>query len=117
KPILIFWSEALSMGALGVDFHPDANPAHPEWAIRLPHFLLATGALLSIYALVSRVWSKRAGAVAAIVVATAPHFFFLAHQAITDMPFVACMTMAMCMLGLAFVEDPEREVKTYAVGP
>src|SRR5690606_2209259 len=30
KPILIFWSEALSMGALGVDFHPDANPAHPE---------------------------------------------------------------------------------------
>ena len=117
KPILIFWSEALSMGALGVDFRPDANPAHPEWAIRLPHFFLASGALLSIYALVSRVWSKRAGAVAAIVVATAPHFFFLAHQAITDMPFVACMTMAMCMLGLAFVEDPEREVKSYAIGP
>lgn len=117
KPILIFWSEALSMGAFGVDYHPDANPAHPEWAIRLPHFLLATGALLSVYALVSRVWSKRAGAVAAMVVATTPHFFFLAHQAITDMPFVSCMTMAMCMLGLAIVEDPSREAKSYAIGP
>ena len=117
KPILIFWSEALSMGALGVDFHPDANPAHPEWAIRLPHFLLTTGALLAVYALVSRVWSKRAGLVTAIVLATMPHFFFLSHQAITDMPFVSCMTMAMCMLGLAIVEDPKREVKRYALGP
>lgn len=117
KPILIFWSEALSMGALGVDFHPDANPAHPEWAIRLPHFLLSTGALLAVYALISRVWSKRAGLVTAIVLATMPHFFFLAHQAITDMPFVACMTMAICMLGLAITEDPEREVKRYAFGP
>ena len=26
KPILIFWMEALSMGAFGVDFHPDAIP-------------------------------------------------------------------------------------------
>jgi 4-amino-4-deoxy-L-arabinose transferase-like glycosyltransferase len=117
KPILIFWSEALSMGALGVDFHPDANPAHPEWAIRLPHYLLSMGALLSVYALVSRVVSKRAGAITALVLATTPHFFLLAHQAITDMPFVACMTMAMSMLGLAVVEDPDREVKRYALGP
>jgi len=117
KPILIFWSEALSMGVLGVDFHPDANPAHPEWALRLPHFLLATGALLAVYTLVSRVWSKRAGVVTAVVLATTPHFFFLSHQAITDMPFVACMTTAICMLGLALAEDPEREVKRYAIGP
>jgi 4-amino-4-deoxy-L-arabinose transferase-like glycosyltransferase len=117
KPILIFWSEALSMGALGVDFRPDANPAHPEWAIRLPHYLLSTGALLSVYALISRVVSKRAGVITALVLATTPHFFLLAHQAITDMPFVACMTMAMSMLGLAVVEDPERQVKRYALGP
>lgn len=117
KPILIFWSEALSMGAMGVDFRPDANPAHPEWAIRLPHFLLATGALLAVYAFVSKVRSKRAGLVAAVVLATMPHFFFLSHQAITDMPFVANMTMAVCMLGLAIREDPDREVRRYALGP
>ncbi|HJL14374.1 MAG TPA: glycosyltransferase family 39 protein [Sandaracinaceae bacterium LLY-WYZ-13_1] len=117
KPILIFWSEALSMGALGVDYRPDANPLHPEWAIRLPHFLLATGALLAVYALVSRVWTKRAGLVTAVVLATMPHFFFLSHQAITDMPFVANMTMAVCMLGLAVRQDPEREVRRFALGP
>ena len=41
KPILIFWMEGLSMSALGMDFAPDAHPAHPEWAIRLPAALLA----------------------------------------------------------------------------
>lgn len=117
KPILIFWSEALSMGALGVDFHADANPGHPEWAIRLPHFVLATGALYAIYALISRRFSRRAGLVTATVVATLPHFFFLAHQAITDMPFVSNMTMAVSMLGLAVTTDPDREVKRWGLGP
>jgi 4-amino-4-deoxy-L-arabinose transferase-like glycosyltransferase len=117
KPILIFWIEALSMGAFGTAFQPDANPAHPEWAIRFPHFFLTVGALVAVYALVSKVWSKRAGVLAAVVLATMPHFFFLAHQAITDMPFVATMTIAMCMLGLALVEEPDREVKRYAIGP
>lgn len=104
------------MGALGVDFHADANPAHPEWAIRLPHFLLAAGALLAVYAVVSKVQSRRAGLVTAVVLATMPHFFFLSHQAITDMPFVANMTMALCVLGLAIQEDPDREVKRYTFG-
>ena len=45
-----------------------------------------------------------------------PHFFFLAHQSITDMPFVACMTMAVCMLGFSIVEDPEREIGAIQVG-
>lgn len=117
KPIFIFWIEALAMGALGVDFRPDAHPAHPEWAIRLPHFLLTIGALLAIYALVQRSFGKRAGVIAAIVVVTLPHFFMLSHQAITDMPFVATMTMAMCMLGLGIAEKRDREVRRYRLGP
>ena len=49
KPVLLFWMEALSMGFLGVDFMPDANPAHPEWALRLPALLMALAALAAIY--------------------------------------------------------------------
>ncbi|MGE0789238.1 MAG: glycosyltransferase family 39 protein [Sandaracinaceae bacterium] len=116
KPILIFWMEALSMGALGVDCTPDANPAHPEWAIRLPHFLLVLATLSAVYAFVSRRWSRRAGLLACVVLATMPHFFLLAHQAITDMPFVANMTMAICMLGIALHADPDDEAKTYRFG-
>ncbi|UJR84771.1 ArnT family glycosyltransferase [Sandaracinus amylolyticus] len=117
KPIFIFWIEALSMSALGVDFHPDANPAHPEWALRLPHFFLTMGALLAIYAVVARGFGRRAGVVAAFVLATMPYFFFLAHQAITDMPFVSTMTMAMGMLGLAIATPADREVTRYRLGP
>ncbi|HHH28717.1 MAG TPA: hypothetical protein ENK57_10290, partial [Polyangiaceae bacterium] len=117
KPILIFWMEALSMGALGVDFHSDANPLHPELAIRLPHFLMAIAALLGVYSLVSRVWTKRAGLLAAIVLATMPHFFLISHQAITDLPFVTNMTLAMCMFAIAISTDPEQEVTYYRAGP
>jgi 4-amino-4-deoxy-L-arabinose transferase-like glycosyltransferase len=116
KPIFIFWIESLSMGAMGIDFRPDANPAHPELALRLPHFVLTMGALLAIYAVVARGFGRRAGVVAALVLATMPHFFFLSHQAITDMPFVSTMTMAMGMLGLAIATPEHRLVRRYRVG-
>jgi len=116
KPILIFWQNALFLGALGVDFRPDANPVNAEWALRLPIFILAMGAIQAVYAAVKRRFSVRAGVLAALVLATLPHFFFLAHQAITDMPFVANMTMAMALLSMAIVEDPAKQVTTFAVG-
>jgi 4-amino-4-deoxy-L-arabinose transferase-like glycosyltransferase len=117
KPILIFWAEALSMGAFDVDFRPDANPAHPEWAIRLPIFAISMGAVLASYAATARIVSRRAGVVVALVMATMPHFFFLSHQAITDMAFVGNMTIAMALLALAVTEDPEREVRRRRIGP
>jgi 4-amino-4-deoxy-L-arabinose transferase-like glycosyltransferase len=117
KPIFIFWIEALFWGGLGIPFAPDSNPAHPEWAIRLPHFVLTMGALMSSYALVRRVFGQRAGMIAALVLATTPYWFLLAHQAITDMPFVSTMTIAMCLFGLAVEAEPGSQVKTYRVGP
>lgn len=116
KPILIFWAEAWSMGAFGVDFHADANPAHPEWAVRFPHYVLATGAVLTLYVWVARAFGRRAGLWAGLVLLTTPFFFFLTHQAITDMPFVACMTIAMAFLGLALHAEPDEEAATYVAG-
>ena len=72
KPILLFWMEALSMGALGVDFMPDAHPAHPEWALRMPAALMALAALAAIYGTVRRFFGTRAGALATVVTATMP---------------------------------------------
>ncbi|MBX3249788.1 MAG: glycosyltransferase family 39 protein [Myxococcales bacterium] len=112
KPILIFWSEALTLSALGVDCSPDANPLHPEWAIRLPVVSFSLAAVMTVYFTLRRYFGGRAGAVAAIALATAPHFFFLSHQAITDMFLVANVTMAICMLALAIGEDPARESRS-----
>jgi len=116
KPILIFWSDALSMGALGIDYTPDSQMFHSEWALRLPIITMATVALLTAYHAVGRSFGKRAGLLAALVLGTMPHFFFLAHQAITDMPLVSNMTTAVCLLILAITEDPNREVRLYRIG-
>ena len=116
KPVFIFWVEALAWGALAIPFGPDTNPGHPEWAIRLPHYLLSMGALMAAYALMARMFGKRAAVVASLVLATTPYFFFLSHQAITDMPFVATMVVAMALFGLAVEADPAAPLKTYRIG-
>ena len=117
KPVLTFWMEALSMGALGVDFMPDAHPAHPEWAIRLPTMVMALSALAAVYLSVRRIFGSRAGALATLVTATLPQFFFIAHQATTDLPLVAAITMASCCLLLAMSEEPDREAPVFRLGP
>jgi 4-amino-4-deoxy-L-arabinose transferase-like glycosyltransferase len=116
KPVLLFWMEALSMGVLGVDFMPDANPPHPEWAIRLPTLLMTLAALAWIYWTVRRYFGARAGALSVLVTATMPQFFFMSHQAITDLPLVAAITMAICCLLLAIEEDASREAPLLQVG-
>jgi len=116
KPVLLFWMEALSMGFLGVDFMPDANPASPEWALRLPTVLMSLAALAVIYATVRRYFGPRAGALAALVTATMPQFFFLSHQAMTDLPLAAAITMAVCCLLVAIQEDPDREAPVVQIG-
>ena len=117
KPILIFWANALSMGVFGHDYRPDAFNAHPEWALRMPVYIVCTIALLAVYAAVARIYGKRAGVVSALVLATMPHFFLLSHQAITDPYFVGLMTTAMAFFILALAEDPAREVLRYRLGP
>jgi 4-amino-4-deoxy-L-arabinose transferase-like glycosyltransferase len=117
KPIFIFWIEALSMGAMGVDFHPHAHPLHPEWAVRFPIYVLSVVALLCIYHLVKATHGKRTAMITALVVCTLPHFFMLSHQSITDMPFVSTMTMALSMLGLAVVHREGHLVRRYRLGP
>ena len=111
KPILIFWSEALSMSALGVDYLPGANPPEPEWAIRVPIVVMAFGALTLVYHALRETFSKHAAFLGVLVLGTMPHFFMIAHQAITDMPFVANMTMAICCFMLALRSEPEDEVR------
>jgi 4-amino-4-deoxy-L-arabinose transferase-like glycosyltransferase len=116
KPVLTFWLEALSMGVVGVDFLPDANPAHPEWAVRMPSALAALGALAAIYGTVRHLFGTRAAVFSTLVVGTMPQFFFIAHQAITDMPLVACITVASCCLLLVIGGDSSVETRGVQFG-
>ncbi|MBL8683003.1 MAG: glycosyltransferase family 39 protein [Myxococcales bacterium] len=113
KPILVFWLGALGMGfgsTFGLPFWRDMGPGGHEWFIRVPICLFAIGAVYAVYKAVSLGWGRRAGLLCGAVLATMPHFMFLSHQSMTDMPFVAPLVVAMAFLISATITDPEKLV-------
>ncbi|MDB4967143.1 MAG: Polymyxin resistance protein ArnT, undecaprenyl phosphate-alpha-L-Ara4N transferase [Myxococcales bacterium] len=113
KPVLTSWITALSFKLFGLEWaHAGANQMvadwRAEWAARMPHVLLSLAALWSIWALVSRLAGRRAGTLATIVLATSSQWAFISRQAMTDMPFVSPMTIALALAGLALLL-PEEE--------
>lgn len=123
KPILDFWLQALAMATLGVHYQPDkmlvgegmTPNLHPEWVVRAPVVLLVIVAMYVLYKGVAKAFGRRAGLIGALVLATMPDWFFLAHQTMTDMPFVASMTAAMGLLLLGVRSDEEAKVRVYEV--
>ncbi len=104
KPVLIFWMSALGMGLgslFGVRFEAGAGPNLQEWFIRAPVCLLAIGAMFALYRAVASAWGRRAGLLVAMVLGTMPQWYFIAHQAMTDMPFGASLAIALAMFALA----------------
>jgi 4-amino-4-deoxy-L-arabinose transferase-like glycosyltransferase len=123
KPVLDFWMQAASMGIFGVDYRPgemlaDAANGHspwPEWALRMPVFILTIVALYVLYKAVAKVFGRRAGLIGALILATMPQWFLLAHQTITDMPLVAALSTSMGLLMLGMHTDPEQKVKAWEI--
>ena len=125
KPVLDFWIQAIFMATLGVHYMPgqmlkgaDAAAAHPEWVVRAPVFLLTVVAIYVLYKGVSRVFGRRAGLLGGLVLATMPDWWFLAHQTMTDMPFVGPTSTAMglILLGLYTPEDEKARLYDVKVG-
>lgn len=117
KPVLDFWLQGLCFALLGVNFEPDAvlataatgaAPA-PEWAVRLPVVLLTLLAVYALYRFVAAAAGKRAGFLAGLVLTGAPYWSLLSHQSMTDMPYVAPMTIALSLFGLGLLAAPEEQ--------
>jgi 4-amino-4-deoxy-L-arabinose transferase-like glycosyltransferase len=117
KPILIFWLEAISMALCGVDPAPGAMlttsnaaaMAHPEWAIRFPHFLLALVGSLVLYAGVARHLGKRRALFGAMLLWAMPQWLLLSRQAITDMALGGglCACVGLLLLAMDTSEGTE----------
>ena len=115
KPVLDFWLQGLFFALLGVKFRPDemlSNAGHyrlpqPEWAARLPVVLLTLVAVYALYRFVAAAAGKRAGFLAGLVLLCAPYWSLLAHQSMTDMPYVAPLTAALALFGLGLLAAPE----------
>ena len=123
KPIFNFWVQALAMAAFGVRYAPngmlsaaaEGREPWPEWAVRLPIFLITLVATYLLYKAVARIFNRRAGLFGAIVLSTMPQWFLVSHQTMTDMPFVAAMSAAMALFLLGIHEDPDKRVRVYEV--
>jgi 4-amino-4-deoxy-L-arabinose transferase-like glycosyltransferase len=115
KPVLSFWLMSLTMRLFGIGL--PGNPAgemalgqRAEWAARLPFCLAGVLGIFAVYLLAQRLVSRRAGLLAAVVVATAPMYSLVARQAMTDMAFVGPMAMALTFGALALFEVDDREL-------
>ncbi len=94
KPPLTPWLAAFGLWAVGGGAGAGELPQYAEWAIRLPFALLAIAAVGLLSHAVSKLGSRPAGLACGVALSTMPLFFFTARQAMTDMPFVACITIA-----------------------
>ena len=113
KPILIFWIMNLGMALFSVNVEPDAVSSHAEWGVRFFVAVLAIAVLWSVYTLIARRVSKRAGALVALVLGTMPLYSFMSRQAITDLPFIGFMTLAVVLFLLGITAAPNAEVKPW----
>ena len=110
KPVLSFWMMAAGMLSVGaLDGPAGALSEYTEWAVRLPFAFAALGGLAGAYLGAARAWGRRAGLFAAFALATMPFYFLIARQAMTDMPFVATASGALCAFMVAVFSADGRD--------
>jgi 4-amino-4-deoxy-L-arabinose transferase-like glycosyltransferase len=115
KPVLTFWLMSLGMhiagiGSAGGPPEEMAFGTRAEWAVRVPLCLMAVLAMYAIYLVTSRFAGRRAGFLAALVMATCPMFSLIARQAMTDMAFLGPMSMALALGAIALFDDRDEEL-------
>ena len=98
KPILTYWVIASSYAVFGVN----------EFATRLPFVLFALSSIGVFVHCLTRLFSRTLGTLGGIILLTSPMFYLMSRQAMPDVLFVACLTMALCLLALGLFEDKAR---------
>lgn len=95
KPPLTPWLAAFGLflsGAQPWGVHVDGPlPHHVEWFIRLPTSVLIIFAVAELARAVERRSSRRAALLVPLILWTMPLLDFVARQAMTDGPFLACV--------------------------
>src|SRR6185369_1830470 len=96
KPPLFYWLQAAAIHLFGLR----------EWAMRLVPALSALLGCLAVYAAGRRLFSRRAGLLAAAILATTPLWYFLGNAITLDMTVSALLTVALLAF-LVAVQEPE----------
>ncbi len=93
KPVFLFWTMAASFKVFGVS----------EWAARLPVVLFSTAGVTLVFHYAKKLFSLWPAAAAACVLACTPYWAMISRQAMTDMEFVAPVSVAILALGYTLI--------------
>lgn len=111
KPVLTPWliAASLEVHGIGAGKFSGALVAGDQvmWAVRLPFALFGALGLVMTWWMVARLASRRVAWWSALALATMPLYFFVARQAITDIPMVATTIAAIACFAVA-IAAPER---------
>jgi 4-amino-4-deoxy-L-arabinose transferase-like glycosyltransferase len=95
KPALFYWLQAIAIELFGLR----------EWALRLWLAVFAAAGCLAVYAAGRRLFGRRAGLLAAAVLATSPLYYFLSQSLTLDMA-VSVLLSATLLAALLGLEAP-----------
>lgn len=96
KPPLLYWMQAGIMSCFGIN----------EWTLRLPTALMAVFGCLSVYGAGRFLFNRCVGILAALLLATSPLYFAMAHSITPDMTVTVWMTVTLLSF-LVVVNSPE----------
>ena len=99
KPIFYYWLVAASFKALG----------ETEFAGRMPTAVFATALVLLVGWFGARVWNRRTGVLAALVLATGLEFCVMSRLMLTDVPLATFLAAALFCYWLGVKEEAQRD--------
>ena len=97
KPPLGFWAAALSVWCFGLE----------EWVLRLPSALAGLATVLLVFHWSSRTVGRRAGLLAAILLATTPLFVLITRAVMVDSLLTWWITLALYSAWRVFEASPQ----------
>ncbi len=96
KPALFYWLESLSIKLFGLK----------EFTLRLWPALFALLGCLAVYGAGKRLYGRRSGIIAAVVLATSSLYYALSRIIILDMPVTVLLTVALLLFLIGTHETP-----------
>jgi 4-amino-4-deoxy-L-arabinose transferase-like glycosyltransferase len=102
KPILTFWLMVSSLKTFRIN--QVGSFAHAEFFLRLPIALMGATGVAFLFFFVRRLWNRRTGVIAGLVLATCPQYFLISRQIMVDIPFVVIQTIAMGFFALGLFD-------------
>ncbi len=94
KPVFTFWLMVSSLKTFRI--HQFGEITQAEFYLRLPIALFGATGIGFFYYFIRKLWDRRVGLLAALILATCPQYFLLSRQVMVDIPF---MVLAICALG------------------